>query len=285
MRRLLPAIALVVIGLLAIFVWPTQWQYHEVGRLLVKTNRFTGVTFLFSVDGWTRVPEGQGERVSDTSGNKPIADPLGFMDVFNAPDEASTRPPRLVTRDSSDSEQQPDVLPEIATLIQALGRSKPSQSRDPVSNSDWNAVAAFTDLPGRWNRESAVLVRDYLDPNVSAQKWVNSSTGRIAELRAIQIEMQSLVLAIGSSGVRRTFEEFADNYRAKVECLTALHNAVARGDRQAELDARYTLSEVSEEGRRLGVSFLDRLRPYIDPDLFVERMKKGGKSIGDLMRP
>ncbi len=40
-----------------------------------------------------------------------------------------------------------------------------------ITTSDWNVIEDFDDFTARWNRAAAPFVRDYLDPNVPADRW------------------------------------------------------------------------------------------------------------------
>ena len=97
--------------------------------------------------------------------------------------------------------------------------------------------------------------------------------------------MQASTFAMSDPGIKQTFQDFATNYRAKLDCVTALHNAVAQEDQEAEQRAQQALSEASAEGQRLAQALLERLRPYVDPQFLTEEMRKRGKAIGELMKP
>lgn len=154
-----------------------------------------------------------------------------------------------------------------------------------ISPADADAIASFIDLPARWNRAAAPLVRDYLDPNVPADRWVRDASRQVAELRAVHAEMRACALAIQDPGIKQTFQEVTANYRAKLDCVTALHNAVAHGDHEAEQEAQQALSEASAEGQKLAQALIESLRPYVDPQVLSDELKKRGKAIGELMKP
>lgn len=165
----------------------------------------------------------------------------------------------------------------LQAAFQAEGRA--------LSAGDADAIALFIDLPSRWNQSAAPLVRDYLDPNVPADRWVKEASTHVSELRAVYLEMQTATFAIGDPGIKTTCEELVENYRAKLDSVTALHNAVARGDQEGEQQAQHALSTASAEGHRLASAFLDRLRPYVDSQTLVSEMTKRGKAVGELMKP
>jgi len=176
-------------------------------------------------------------------------------------------------------------VPRQAAVDQAVARAAFQAQAPSMSAGDAAAIACIVDLPARWNRSAAPLVRDYLDPNVPADRWVKEASIHIGELRAVQVEMQACTFAIQDPGIKRTFQEIAANYRTKLDWITALHNAVAQGDQQAEQGAQQALSYASAEGQRLGQALLERLRPYVDPQVLTDELRKKGKEIGDLMRP
>jgi hypothetical protein len=97
--------------------------------------------------------------------------------------------------------------------------------------------------------------------------------------------MEADTLAIQDPGIRKTFQDITTNYRRKLDCITALHNAVAQGNQAAEQQAQRALSEASAEGQKLAQTLLERLRPYVDPTVLADEMRKRGRAIGELMKP
>lgn len=154
-----------------------------------------------------------------------------------------------------------------------------------VSSADIDAFVRFSDLTGRWNRASAIFVRDYLDPNVAVGLWVQSASTQIGTLRAVWLEMQANSLAVKDSGIRALFDDFTRNYGAKLAAITSLHNAVANGDQQEEQAALRSLEAANAEAKTMAESMLERLRPYINPNTLREELTKRGRSLGELMKP
>ena len=54
-RRLLWVFSLLLSFYVAVFVWPTAWRYHQVGRTPVRTNRVTGEVQYLNLQGWQPV--------------------------------------------------------------------------------------------------------------------------------------------------------------------------------------------------------------------------------------
>ena len=158
-------------------------------------------------------------------------------------------------------------------------------AQQPTSSSYTDALATLSGLPKRWNQAAAPLVRDYLDPNVPADRWVKEASPYIGELRAVHIEMHARTLAIREQETRKFFQELIANYRAKLDSLIILHNAVARGDQEAEQQAYQALSEASVEGQRLSQALIEKIRPNVNPDALADELSKSSKEIGELMKP
>ena len=85
-------------------------------------------------------------------------------------------------------------------------------------------------------------------------------------MRNAAIGFKTDVMAISDPGVRSVFDEFADNYSAKLEAVTGLWNAVAAADPDAEEAAGADLQAAAEEGQSLATSLLENLRPFVDPE-------------------
>lgn len=179
-----------------------------------------------------------------------------------------------VSVDSTDNHRAEDV-----------GRSVFQAQSRTVSAGDLDALAHFGELTGRWNSAAAGLVRDYLDPNVSPEQWVQSASADVGALRAVWLEMQAFTIAIQDPGIRKVFDSFTLNYRAKLDGITSLHNAVALGDMAGEENALQRIGIATTEGNDMARSMIERLRPFIDPQVLSEELRKRGKTIGDLMKP
>ena len=154
-----------------------------------------------------------------------------------------------------------------------------------LSAIDAEGLVAFVSMPKRWNRAAAPLVRDYLDPNVSAEKWVKESASRIGELRTIAMEMTAVSIAISHEKLRDLFMRISKNYRTKLACLTNMHIAVAQGNVEAETKALAALPLGTEEGLQNAMELMDMVRPYMISPAIIEIARKTGQEVGDLMKP
>lgn len=146
------------------------------------------------------------------------------------------------------------------------GQEQAVGATSPLSAEDERLVDGLGEHSSRWNEAAGPFVRDYLDPNVSAAEWVAAADAQVAEMRNAVISFQTDVMAISDPGVRSVFEEFTDNYRAKLDAVTRLWNAVAAGDPDAEEAAGAELQAAAEEGQQLATSLLDKLRRFVDPE-------------------
>lgn len=173
---------------------------------------------------------------------------------------------------------------ETSTLQINSKRFLVVQVRSTMSE-DIEVIIYLSSLPSQWNKAVAPFIRDYLDPNISSEQWVKEASFHIGKLRSIYLEMNALTLMIQDAGIRNTFKEFVENYRAKLSGVTDLHYAVASGDATAEEQASQAISKAASKGNQLAQSFLQKLRPYIDNKVLIYELQKRGRNIDELMKP
>ena len=137
------------------------------------------------------------------------------------------------------------------------------QDGAPVApaSSDADAIENFYGFAARWNRFATPFVRDYNDPNVSADRWVREAAQYVKELRAVYMEMHARTVTIEDAGLKSTLENLTANYQTKLDYVTRLHKAVAQGDAEAEQHAQQELSIAAAEGQRLAKAMIQRQRP------------------------
>ncbi len=176
------------------------------------------------------------------------------------------------------------VYSEISTLQINSNRTLVVQLRSTVSE-DIDVIVAISGLSSQWNKAVAPLVRDYLDPNISSEQWAKEASFYVAKLRSIYLEMNALTFMIQDAGIRNIFKEFAENYRAKLSGITALHYAVAYGDATAAKQASQSISKATSEGNQLAQSLLEKLRPYIDNKVLIYELQKRVRNIDESTKP
>lgn len=76
---------------------------------------------------------------------------------------------------------------------------------------------------------------------------------------------------------RKFFQELIANYRAKLDSLIFLHNAVGQGNQEFEQQAYQSLSDASVEGQRLSQILLEKIRPHTAPSVLAEELRKASK--------
>lgn len=154
-----------------------------------------------------------------------------------------------------------------------------------VSQHDLDMLGHLSELISNWNRISAPLVRDYLDPGVTRQKWSAASSEQIGRLWAIQLELRATAPRIVNPDIRSTIVEIEQNYRLKVDALRLLNNAVVSGDEAAEKRALDQLASAGADARYLGPSLIERLTPFVDPRVLEREFRKRGIDLGTGMQP
>lgn len=148
-------------------------------------------------------------------------------------------------------------------LASAMGATNQS-----LSDADLETIATLRNYTSRWNTSAAPLMRDYLDPTVSAEQWVIDAGDHIDGLSAAYMHFSAAVQALEDPALRTKYEVFVKNYGRKLAAIHALRHAVARQDPDGESVAIKEVGEAALEGRDLAVELLESMRPYIDPDQF-----------------
>lgn len=137
-------------------------------------------------------------------------------------------------------------------------------AEEPLSGHDEAVFSTLHDHLRRYNHAYLPLLIDYLDPGVSARKWVRTAGGHIREMRLAATAMRTDIVSVEDDGLRGTLLPLADVLEDEVAAFTELRLAVAGLDIEAERRAMRQVRAASEERRRVGAEWFDRLRPYVD---------------------
>lgn len=162
------------------------------------------------------------------------------------------------------------VIPAVSGVLRGIqSDARPSGAESAIgattslSQHDVKVLSELGTYPRQWNAAAAPFVRDYQDPNVSAEEWLASAGAQVEAMRAAARGLDMQVLSISDAGVRATLEPLSSNYKRKFAAVIALRNAVAAGDQTGEAAANAELSSAAADGQRLAAALADRLRPYM----------------------
>lgn len=86
--------------------------------------------------------------------------------------------------------------------------------------------------------------------------------------------MRADIVSVEDDGLRSTLLPLADVLEDEVAAFTALRLAVTSLDIEAERHAVRDVRAASEERRRLGAEWFDRLRPYVDAATIEEILRE-----------
>lgn len=150
-----------------------------------------------------------------------------------------------------------------------------------ISDHDHNVLAELGTYPRAWNAAAGPLMRDYQDPNVSAEDWVAQAGPSVELMRAAVRDFELQVLTIDNPDLRATLAPMSANYHRKFSAVVSLWTAVSEGDSEGETEAIVELQAASQEAEEFGGSLMDRLRPLVTPEDFdrlleMSRAKAGG---------
>ena len=152
----------------------------------------------------------------------------------------------------------------------AAAQASPQGKAPVVSDDDARTLKAIKSCTGRWNEAGAPLVREYLDPNVSARQWSKDASAHLSKLRLIFLEMQGHAMNLRNPKIFNMLKDVTASYKAKLDAMTALHFAVTQGDEAGEMQAQKALNEACTNAMDLArKNFL----PYVDPESFHDELK------------
>jgi hypothetical protein len=165
------------------------------------------------------------------------------------------------------------LLGVVATtvVVSALNNSPETNLSDPgwkrLSSHDLSVVHGLGDHVQRFNAATLPLMEDYLDPTVSAQRWVRTAEEHIAEMRASIAAMHADILSLEDPGLRSTMGVFPEVLGEQLAAITELRLAVADQDLAAGKAALRHLQRATTQRQEVGLELLDQLRPYVDPEI------------------
>lgn len=160
----------------------------------------------------------------------------------------------------------PDSPSEAERALGAKGR---------LSAHDEDAMGRLSALVQGWNTAAEPFTRDYIDPNVSAERWVREATGHIRGMQSSVEDLRAMIFSIQDAGLRQALLPFVDARQEQFGAVVDLHNSVARGDSAGEDAALKRLQDATSRGQELVLSLLDRIRPFLDPDDLEDALRRG----------
>jgi len=148
--------------------------------------------------------------------------------------------------------------------------------RDDLSAHDQSLLVDIAGDVQRFNAAALPLMKSYIDPTVSAQRWARSADRHIQRMRTALNALGADVLTIEDSSLRKTFSDIIGTMTDEVLALEDLEFAVglvvpsdsswlgpASGGKRGALRR---LQAAAEQRQKLSMELLDRLRPYLDPE-------------------
>jgi len=85
------------------------------------------------------------------------------------------------------------------------------------SEIDTKVMCDFLEYSGSWNQSTGPLIRDYLDPLVSPQDWVERANTHLTRLRGIYLKMTASLMMFEDDAFRKQYAHFVQNYKDKLD--------------------------------------------------------------------
>jgi TPR repeat protein len=142
------------------------------------------------------------------------------------------------------------------------------------SPSDADTIACLRTGRGsrEWNRLTAPVVRNLLDPQVSSEDRVKSTMASLPEMRAVVMKMVTDARLVSDRGIQSTLMDLADVHRDLLDTYTRLALPISAGEtgELAELTAK--LRGLGEKKAALGNPIAQRLRDQLESEQYEDAL-------------
>ena len=147
---------------------------------------------------------------------------------------------------------------------------------DSASPSDADIRACLRSIQGSsdWNRLTGPIVRDLLDPRVSAEAWVGLASSALPEMRSVVLAMVADARLVGDRGLQRTLVPLAEVHRDLLEQYTYLNFAVHSGEKAKIAEHTEALKKLGEKKATLGGPIVQKLRDSLGAAEFEKALRE-----------
>lgn len=155
----------------------------------------------------------------------------------------------------------------------------------PLNDGDCASLLRFTTNCTRWNRSSAPLVRDYFDPKVTAEQWVENSRKPLGELRGVVLSLQTDWQLLTDAGVKETIMPILETIESMLGYYQQLQGVIAAGDAGKEKSLMEELKSAGLRKQQLALPIAQRLRSQLGTEVADKRLQEMLSELGDLLTP
>ena len=169
----------------------------------------------------------------------------------------------------------------MAYVLAKAYRAKSS----PLSRSDTEILLRFGGYGTEWNRASARLLRDYLDPKVTGDQWIERSRIPLAQLRAVLVRTETDIELLSDTGAKESVRPIVEIHDSMVGFYTRLQFALVAHDTNAETMAMAALQAAGRRKQQFGLPIVQSLREQLGTGYMDRRLQEMITEIGDLAVP
>ena len=151
-----------------------------------------------------------------------------------------------------------------------------AKSKNP-SSTDVQACLDSARGTSEWNRITAPVVRDLLDPQVTREEWARSTMAAMPQMRAVVMKMLANARLVSDEGIAKTLLPLAEVHREMLDAYTLIAFAMNAGEKEKVDELTSGLRTLGEKKTALGISVVQRTRQYLGPESFDKALDESVK--------
>ena len=258
---LLPGIPLIHVGLRT---FKTQHNRTSAALVVTLTLSYVAVVCAVALFVWTIVVWQAENRQTKRTAYDPTKDPQ-FARFFTQTTPSDTK---------NDESRAPTVLAQAY-------RARTT----PLSQNDTEILLRYGGRGREWNRISAPLIRDYLDPRVTAEQWVERAKAPLGQLRTVVFGMKSDCQLLSDEGSQETLKPIVETYESLLGLYHRLRDSIINGDTNVQPTIVTELQAVALRKQQLALPIVKSLRQQMGSEYMDQRIQEMITELGTLTTP
>lgn len=155
----------------------------------------------------------------------------------------------------------------------------------PVNQNDAEILLRFGVYGAEWNRAAAPLVRNYIDPNVTGDQWVELSKIPIAQLKTVLLRTKIDCDLLSDTGVKEFIKPIIEVNDRMLGLYLQLQSAIITGNNGEESTVMSELQAAAQRKQQLGLLIIQSFREQLGAGKVDQRLHEMISEISTLTTP